>query len=243
MIYVTLDPGAEARRIKPGIIEIRNRLGLKPSGRLHLTDAPLVLNEPASVAHWIELNKARLPCKLIIVDSLFSAAAGSLAQDDVVGGCMEGVRILLRYAQAVVTPHHDNKQGDIFGSVFLKAMMVSKIGVARNVLSDGSLGDQVTVTTEFLKFDSADLKLKYTLDGPYLDANAPSDMPDGIRRPDILALLPITPIVVSEARKRIEHLLSAKTPKSREMEWRRLRKHWVERGVVIVKDVTIRRLA
>lgn len=242
VIYNTLDPGAEAKRIKPGIIEIRNRLGLKPSGRLHLTDAPLVLNEPASVAYWLDLNKARLPCKLIIVDSLFAAAAGSLAQDDVVRGCMEGVRTLLRHADAVVTPHHDNKQGDIFGSVFLKAMMVSKVAIARNALKDGSLGDQVMVTTEFLKFDSAHLKLKYTLDGPYLDANAPRDMTEGIKRPDILALLPDAPTAVSAARKLIKDKLSGKTPKSCDEEWRRLRHHWAERGVVMVKDGTICRV-
>lgn len=243
VIYNTLDPGAEASRIKPGIIEIRNRLGLKPSGRLHLTDSPLVLNEPASVAHWIELNRARLPCKLIIVDSLFAAAAGSLTQDDVVRECVEGVRMLLQYASAVVTPHHDNKQGDIFGSVFLKAMMVSKVGIIRNVVKDGSLGNQVTVTTQFLKFGDAEFKRKYTLDGPYLDANSPSESLTGVRRADILAKLPAEPVTIGAARKPIEHLLTGKTRKSRDEEWRRLRLHWAERGVVIVKDGAIRRVA
>ncbi len=52
VIYATHDPGATTKRIKPGIVEIRNRLGLKPSGRLYLTDAPLILNEPASVKVW-----------------------------------------------------------------------------------------------------------------------------------------------------------------------------------------------
>lgn len=243
VIYNTLDPGAEASWIKPGIIEIRNRLGLKPSGRLHLTDSPLVLNEPASVAHWIELNRARLPCKLIIVDSLFAAAAGSLTQDDVVRECVEGVRMLLQYASAVVTPHHDNKQGDIFGSVFLKAMMVSKVGIIRNVVKDGSLGNQVTVTTQFLKFGDAEFKRKYTLDGPYLDANSPSESLTGVRRADILAKLPAEPVTIGAARKPIEHLLTGKTRNSRDEEWRRLRLHWAERGVVIVKDGAIRRVA
>jgi hypothetical protein len=109
-------------------------------------------------------------------------------------------------------------------------------------LKDGSLGDQVTVTTEFLKFDSAHLKLKYTLDGPYLDANAPREVTEGIKRPDILALLPDTPTAVSKARKLIEDKLSGRTPKSRDEEWRRLRHHWAERGVVIGKDGTIRRV-
>jgi hypothetical protein len=65
---------------------------------------------------------------------------------------------------------------------------------------------------------------------------------EGIKRPDILALLPDTPTAVSKARKLIEHMLTGTTRKSRDEEWRRLRLHWAERGAVIVKDGTIRRV-
>jgi AAA domain len=241
VIYVTLDLNATKEDIAPGIIEIRRRLGLKPSGRLHVTDAPLVLNEPASVEYFLELNKARLPCKMIVVDSLFSATAGSLIVDTVVRDAMEGVRTLLRHCNAVVVPHHDNKGGDIFGSQFIKAQMNSKIGVVRNV-KDGSLGNRVTVTTEFLKFGDANLspfhKLRYTLDGPYLHADAPPDVPEGVKRADILAKLPTAPIAISAARKMIERLLTGKTPKTREGQWARLRAHWQDCGVVAVDEKT-----
>ncbi len=168
VIYATLDPSAAPKEIKPGVIEIRDRLGLRPSGRLHITGAPLILNEPTSVEHWLELNAARLPAKLIMVDSLFSAVAGSLAQDTVVQGAMDGVKTLLKHADAVVSVHHDNKGGDIFGSQFLTAMMAAKVGFVRNILKDGRPGNRVTVTVERLKFDPPTLKLAYRLDGPFL---------------------------------------------------------------------------
>ena len=168
VILATLDPSAAPKEIKPGVIEIRDRLGLKPSGRLHITGAPLILNEPTSVEHWLELNAARLPAKLIMINSLFSAVAGSLAQDIVVQGAMDGVKMLLRHADAVVIVHHDNKNGDIFGSQFLTAMMAAKVGLVRNILKDGRPGNRITVTVERLKFDPPTLKLAYVLDGPFL---------------------------------------------------------------------------
>ena len=91
VIYSTLDPSASRDEVRRDVIEIRTRLGLQPSGRFHLTDAPLILNEPASVEHWLELNRARLPAKVIAVDSLFSSTTGSLAQDTVVKGVRDGV--------------------------------------------------------------------------------------------------------------------------------------------------------
>jgi hypothetical protein len=243
VIFATLDPGAERKVTKPRILTVRDRLGLKPSGRLCLTDAPLILNEPTSVAHWLELNKARLPCKLIVVDSLFSATAGSLAQDTVVQGVMDGVRMLLRHADAVAAVHHDNRSGDIFGSAFLGPMLVSKMHVRRP-----GFGERVTVTVDYVKNGTArEQPFSYRLQGPFLASSAEAAAGvavahEGIKRPDILALLPDTPTAVSKARKLIEHMLTGTTPKSRDEEWRRLRLHWAERGVVIVKDGTIRRV-
>jgi hypothetical protein len=243
VIFATLDPGAERKVTKPRILAVRDRLGLKPSGRLCLTDAPLILNEPTSVAHWLELNKARLPCKLIVVDSLFSATAGSLAQDTVVQGVMDGVRMLLRHAEAVAAVHHDNRSGDIFGSAFLGPMLVSKMHVQRP-----GFGERVTVTVDYVKNGTArEQPFSYRLQGPFLAssgeaAGSAAMAHEGIKRPDILALLPGAPTAVSKARKLIEDKLSGKTPKSRDEEWRRLRLHWAERGVVIVKDGTIRRV-
>jgi hypothetical protein len=243
VIFSTLDPGAERKVTKPRILTVRDRIGLKPSGRLCLTDAPLILNEPTSVVHWLELNEARLPCKLIVVDSLFSATAGSLAQDTVVQGVMDGVRMLLRHADAVVAVHHDNRSGDIFGSAFLGPMLVSKMHVQRP-----GFGERVTVTVDYVKNGTArEQPFSYRLQGPFLASSAAvagsaNLVHEGIKRPDILALLPVTPTVVSKARKLIEHKLSGKTPKSRDEEWRRLRLHWAERGVVIVKDGIIRRV-
>lgn len=243
VIFATLDPGAERKVTKPRILTVRDRLGLKPSGRLCLTDAPLILNEPTSVAHWLELNKARLPCKLIVVDSLFSATAGSLAQDTVVQGVMDGVRMLLRHADAVAAVHHDNRSGDIFGSAFLGPMLVSKMHVQRP-----GFGERVTVTVDYVKNGTArEQPFSYRLQGPFLASSAEAAAGvavahEGIKRPDILALLPDTPTAVSKARKLIEHMLTGTTRKSRDEEWRRLRLHWAERGAVIVKDGTIRRV-
>jgi hypothetical protein len=247
VIYATLDPSASRLEIKPGVIEIRDRLGLKPSGRLHITDAPLILNEPSSVQHWIELNTAGLPAKLIVIDSLFSAVAGSLAQDTVVQGAMNGVRTLLRHADAVVTVHHDNKSGDIFGSQFLTAMMAAKIGVVRNVSKDGRAGNRVMVTVERLKFDPPTLKLAYTLDGPFLDlAPAAAELnAEGapIRRLDILELLPTTPMPIRDARKLVDDKLGSSSPNARAEYWRRLRKDWEAAELIVVKDDTICRVS
>jgi hypothetical protein len=251
VVYCTLDPSAEAKRVRPGIIEIRNRLGLKPSGRFHLTDVALKLNEPASVAHWIELNArgGRLPCKIIVVDSLFSAAIGSLAQDTVVQGCMEGVKALLRHCDAVIVPHHDNKEGDIFGSKFLIAMLASKIGMKRNVLKDGALGDQVKVRVEVLKFSDANPKWHYTLEGPYLNAlgesgGKPAAPGGATSHPDMLARLPTNWTPIKGSRALVEDLFPAdKAERAREKQWERLRKAWEDAKVIEVRDGRIRRVS
>lgn len=246
VIYSTLDPSASRDEVRPDVIEIRARLGLQPSGRFHLTDAPLILNEPSSVEHWLELNRARLPAKVIVVDSLFSSTTGSLAQDTVAKGVRDGVVTLLRSCDAVVTPHHDNKSGDIFGSAYVTAMLASKIGVVRPALKDGRPGGHVTVTVERLKRADTYLKLAYTLDGPFLnlgdnaDALGADAMP--VRRPDILKLLPITATPLGKARKLIEHKLTGTTVKSRSGEWKRLRDAWEAAGLVVVEDNTIRRV-
>ena len=247
VIFATLDPSAAPKEIKPGVIEIRDRLGLKPSGRLHITSAPLILNEPTSVEHWLELNAARLPAKLIKIDSLFSAVTGSLAQDTVVRGAMDGAKMLLKHADAVVIVHHDNKGGDIFGSQFLTAMLAAKVGLGRNILRDGRPGNRVTVTVERLKFDPPALKLAYTLDGPFLSLEKSAGVADAeyarIRRPDILALLPPVATPIGQARKLVEHLLGSASPNARAEYWRRLRKEWKAAGLIVVKGNTIRRVA
>lgn len=246
VIYSTLDPSASRDEVRPDVIEIRARLGLQPSGRFHLTDAPLILNEPSSVEHWLELNRARLPAKVIVVDSLFSSTTGSLAQDTVAKGVRDGVVTLLRSCDAVVTPHHDNKSGDIFGSAYVTAMLASKIAVVRPALKDGRPGGHVTVTVERLKRADTYLKLAYTLDGPFLslgdnaDALGADAMP--VRRPDILKLLPTTATPLGKARKLIEHKLTGTTVKSRSGEWKRLRDAWEAAGLVVVEDNTIRRV-
>lgn len=246
VIYSTLDPSASRDEVRPDVIEIRARLGLQPSGRFHLTDAPLILNEPSSVEHWLELNRARLPAKVIVVDSLFSSTTGSLAQDTVAKGVRDGVVTLLRSCDAVVTPHHDNKSGDIFGSAYVTAMLASKIAVVRPALKDGRPGGHVTVTVERLKRADTYLKLAYTLDGPFLslgdnaDALGADAMP--VRRPDILKLLPTTATPLGKARKLIEHKLTGTTVKSRSGEWKRLRDAWEAAGPVVVEGNTIRRV-
>ena len=247
VIYSTLDPSASPAEVKPGLVEIRARLGLKPSGRLHMTGAPIILNEPSSVEHWLELNRARLPAKMIVVDSLFSSTTGSLAQDITVEGVCDGVTALLRHADAVVTPHHDNKSGDIFGSQYLTAMLAAKYAIARPALKDGRPGGHVNVTVERLKRADSYLKLAYTLDGPFLalgesaGALAADAMP--IRRPDILAALPTTATPLGEARALIEHMLTGTTAKSRETEWKRLRDGWLVAKLIVVTGNTIRRKA
>lgn len=243
VIYVTLDPGAEAARIKSGILQVRDRLDLKPSGRLHVTDVPLILNEPASVDFWLDLNKARLPAKVIVVDSLFRASQGSLAQDTVVQGCMNGVTKLLQHAKAVAVVHHDNKEGDLFGSKFIRAMLVSKIGVKRNVLKDGVLGNRVTVKVEELKFDTPQWKQSYTLDGPFLnpdatDATAPASAVTG-PRPDILEKLPRNLTPRQQVRTAIEPMLRTE---SRDNEWYKLRRAWKAAGLIEEVGNSIRRL-
>jgi hypothetical protein len=246
VLYETRDPSASPAEVKPGLIEIRARLGLQPSGRFHLTGVPLILNEPESVEHWLELNRARLPCKVIAVDSLFSCVTGSLALDTVAKGVCDGVRTLLKHADAVVTPHHDNKSGDIFGSAYVTAMLASKIAVVRPALKDGRPGGHVTVTVERLKRADTYLKLAYTLDGPFLslgdNADALGADATPVRRPDILKLLPTTATPLGKAFKLIEHLLTGTTRKSRSGQWKRLRDAWEAAGLVVVEDNTIRRV-
>jgi hypothetical protein len=251
VIFATLDPSAAPKAIKPGVIEIRDRLGLKGSGRMQVTGFPLILNEPASVAHWIELNKVRLPAKLIVIDSLFSAVTGSLAQDSVVQGAMDGIRALLQYADAVVIAHHDNRGGDIFGSVFLTAMMAGKIAISRPLLRNGRPGSKVTVTVERLKFADPLLEppLTYTLDGPFLagagddvaaDHAAAADAAP-IKRPDIQALLATDWTPLAAARRLVNHLLG--DGRAAEKTWQRLRKEWADAGLIEQRDGNIRRMS
>jgi hypothetical protein len=248
VIYSTLDPSASRDEVRPDVIEIRTRLGLQPSGRFHLTDAPLILNEPASVEHWLELNRARLPAKVIVVDSLFSSTTGSLAQDTVVKGVRDGVVTLLRSCDAVVTPHHDNKSGDIFGSQYLTAMMAAKIAVVRSTLKDGRPGGNVTVTVERLKRADTYLKLAYTLDGPFLDLGANADASAGgadampIRRRDIWLMIPTTPTPLAAVWRKIEGMLTGTTAKSRSGQWKRLRDAWEARGLIMIEGGMIRRI-
>jgi hypothetical protein len=248
VIYSTLDPSASRDEVRPDVIEIRTRLGLQPSGRFHLTDAPLILNEPASVEHWLELNRARLPAKVIVVDSLFSSTTGSLAQDTVVKGVRDGVVTLLRSCDAVVTPHHDNKSGDIFGSQYLTAMMAAKIAVVRSTLKDGRPGGNVTVTVERLKRADTYLKLAYTLDGPFLDLGANADASAGgadampIRRRDIWLMIPTTPTPLAAVWRKIEGMLTGTTAKSRSGQWKRLRDAWEARGLIVIEGGMIRRI-
>ena len=248
VIYSTLDPSASRDEVRPDVIEIRTRLGLQPSGRFHLTDAPLILNEPASVEHWLELNRARLPAKVIVVDSLFSSTTGSLAQDTVVKGVRDGVVTLLRSCDAVVTPHHDNKSGDIFGSAYVTAMLAAKIGVVRSTLKDGRPGGNVTITVERLKRADTYLKLAYTLDGPFLDLGANADASAGgadampIRRRDIWLMIPTTPTPLAAVWRKIEGMLTGTTAKSRSGQWKRLRDAWEARGLIVIEGGMIRRI-
>jgi hypothetical protein len=245
VIYVTRDPAAEPVRVKSGVLEMRTRLGLQASGRLHLTGAPLILNEPSSVEHWLGLNAARLPCKMIVVDSLFSCSVGSLAQDTVVQGCMDGVRELLKHTDAVIAAHHDNKSGDIFGSVFLGPMLVACAQVERP-MKDGRLGSRVAVNLEYLKFGDADYKATYQLEGPYLNRtdkvlDSRTSSAPALHRTDMLALIPTTPTKFDDARKLIEHLLSGE-PDTRKKQWQRARTAWEKAGAVVIKKGTIRRV-
>jgi hypothetical protein len=125
--------------------------------------------------------------------------------------------------------------------------MVSKVAAARNEVKGGVLGDRVNVTTEFLKFDAADIHLSYQLKGPFLaltESSRSKREERGLptKRPDILALLPTVWTRVGAARKLIEHLLTGK-PKAREVEWYRLRKEWEAAGLIEVKGNSIRSVA
>jgi hypothetical protein len=244
VLYATLDANARPEQVKPGMRIIRDKLGQKPSGRLSIVGPSLYLNDPESVENWLDLNAARLPCKMIVVDSLVSALpdGDSLQNDSIMRAVVRGTERLLMECDAVVIAHHNTKGGDPFGSVFFKPMLAAAHNVTRP-----NKGKHVTVTTVRMKFDQSaeGAKRTYTLDGPLLDAGevAGKGNTSGgtIKRRDILAALPTTATPIADARKLIEPMLVGKTAASRGEEWRRLRNDWADAGLVVVKGKTIRR--
>jgi len=117
--YVTLDPGASVPEIKADIIKVRERLGLPKSGRFRYGHDPVKLNLDASLEHFLHFNADRLPCRVLIIDSLYSATAGDLSNPSVMGAVIEGLQTILRrgLADAIICAAQERKDGELYGAI------------------------------------------------------------------------------------------------------------------------------
>jgi hypothetical protein len=249
VLYVTLDPGARKRNVKPRLMEICARLSITPNGNLVIVDDPVILNDPASVASLLRKNPGEFA--LVIIDPLYKAINGELTQQSVMEAASEGMKMIaVETGAAVLILHHEGR-GDSshgYGSIFLDAAVDAGMHFLRK-------DDRVTVKADAALFKNGaprETPFVYRLEGPYLESltpaaprerktAAPSIVPD-VHRPDMLALIPTTPTPVREARRLIEHLLSGE-PDAREKQWHRARATWADAGLIVQKAGRIWRVA
>ncbi len=243
--YVTLDSGASVKETKPRLIAVRKRLGLEPSGRFYFTDDSLVLNEPASVDHFIEKARPKGPYKVLGVDPMFEAVEGSMMGDAVVVDTMKGAKKLIRQkvTEAVIIATHEPKGGGRpFGSILLEAGANAVLHVERT-------GDNVKVTVMKMKNGKKLTQaFEYKFEGPFLAgrneraairrgrpaADAPSKAADDLYAKIVACLPPHTPIRNHEALKLIGGVLPGRSADTRKKQWQRIRKEMVEVGLISV---------
>jgi RecA-family ATPase len=250
VLYVSLDPGANRKKVKPRLLEICKRMGANPQGNLRLVDTHLSLNEPASVASFLQKNPGEFA--LVVIDSLYKAVTpgSDLSQAGIMTPATDGMQeIADATGAAVVVVHHEGRGnlGHPYGSMFLEAALSSLVHVVRNEATG-----KVTAKVEAMKNGEARAApFVYRLEGPYLESvNAPRDRKSAtapavagdVPHRDMLALIPTTATLIRDARKLIEHLLSG-SDDARRKQWERIRADWVAAGLVIQKGGMIRRVA
>jgi hypothetical protein len=248
VMLVTLDPGARKRNVKPRLMEICNRLSVKPNENLVIVDDPVILNDPASVESLLRKNPGEFV--LIIIDPLYKAIIGELTQQSVMEAASEGMKMLAVATGAAVLILHHEGRGDsshAYGSIFLDAAVDAGMHTVRK-------DDRVVVTPDpalFKNVAAREAPFVYRIEGPYLESinalrdrkstAAPSIVPD-VPHADMLALIPTTATTIRGARKLIEHLLSGGLD-ARRKQWERVRADWAAAGLIVQRGGTIRRVA
>jgi hypothetical protein len=251
VLFVTLDPGARRKQVKRRIREICNRLGAPDvlgNKKLVIVDDVVCLDDKESVDHFLQRNPGKFA--LIVIDPLYKAMTSG---DPSIAGAMvaatEGMKTIIgATGGALLIVHHATKSnGEMYGSVFLKAALDAQLFVER-------AKDTVTVTVEVVKNgEPPDKPFVYRLEKEYLSAEPPVDHDDppgypnepaNVTRPDMLELIPTERTLIAKVRPLIDHLLRAPTRKSKEKEWARVRAAWVRDKLVIhsKRDRTIQRV-
>lgn len=242
VLYVTADPGARSRHIKPRFLQIMDRLGdMTARTCIRIVDDPVILNDPASVDKLLEQNGTDFA--LVVIDPLYRCIDGDASTPTNMTAAVAGlVRIAMATGAAVVVLHHETKNdAHLYGSVFLQAALDSQVHVTRD-------DDRVTVKVELLKNDAApERPFVYRLEAAFLDlavgAGAFGARPAVIEHPDMLALLPTTARPVKGSRDLVEHLFAVdQSEEGRAKLWQRLRTAWEAAGLVVQERGTIRRI-
>jgi hypothetical protein len=248
VLFVTLDPGARRVQVKRRIAAVCERMGVPnvmENKRIVLVDDVVFLDDVQSVDHFLQRNPGKFA--LVIIDPLYKALTSG---DPSIAGQMtnatEGMKqIIAATGAALLIVHHATKsKGEMYGSVFLDAALDARLYVER-------VSDVVTVTVEVVKNgEPSERPFTYRFEKEFLAPLADGsrkvrdDEPKSVTRADMLALMPLTPMLIREARKLIEHMLTGK-PAAREQQWARARASWQKVGLVVQTEMprTIRRVA
>ena len=245
VLYVSCDPGARKGAVKRRMMEIFARLELPSNRNMVIVEDPVILNDPASIASLLERNPGKYA--LVVIDPLYQCVTGSLLQDAVMMEAIKGLGTISRATGAAVLLIHHEPRGSahLFGSMLLDAALDARIHVERDK-------DIVTVKVELLKNGEPPKRpFVYRIEGAYL---SPATVPPRAKRgpdettstggtaySDMLALLPDKPIRETEARKLVEHLLSAKSTDAQRQQWHRALKAMAKAGLVTRRGGTVQR--
>ena len=238
VLFVTLDPGARRKQVKRRIMEICKRLCVMDvlnNKKIIIVDDVVFLDDPESVDHFLQRNPGKF--SLVVIDPLYKAMSGG---DPSIAGAMvaatEGMKTIIEATgAALLIVHHATKaNGEMYGSVFLKAALDAQIYVER-------AKDTVTVTVEVVKNgEPPEMPFTYRLEKAYLEPTMPAAPKRA--RADLLAMVPLTDTPRIEVRKLIEPQLNGATKHARDTEWSRIVRTWTDAGAVIVTGGAIRRV-
>jgi hypothetical protein len=243
VLFVTLDPGARKEQVKPRMMRVAERLGVKRrDDRLIVVDDIVFLDDPLSVESLLQHNPGAF--ELVVIDPLYKALSnGDPSVASVMVAATEGMKMICeRTGAALLLLHHATKVGgEMYGSVFLKAALDAQLFVER-------VKDMVKVTVEEVKNGAPREKpFVYRLDGAFLEStdraakgNGKSDV-SAFPHANMLALIPTTDTLKREARKLVAHLLTG-TNTTQEKQWQRWRKDWLKAGATVENGDTIRRV-
>jgi hypothetical protein len=242
VLFITLDPGARKKQVKARMMQIYDRLNIKPGKNLILVDDPLILDSIDSVASLLQNNPGEFV--LVVIDPFYQALSGDPSQAGLIRPAMDGLKeIAVQTGAAVLVLHHDSRGGELFGSQFIKAGIDALAHIARKE-------DCVTLDVIWLKNGEwRETPLIYTLEGPYLNrgiqvldaAGRTSPTIDAVHRADMLALIPTKNTPLRDARKLIDHLLIGES-RTKDKQWERARSAWIKSGALQQHNGLIRRV-